>query len=829
MIPKKKILKFPINVKYIIISIVIGSVLSYLHLSILTKRYENIFSDFLVRIMAEPNKISDKIVYTLTDNEDLYNAQKYYNMGWPWKRAIYAKLLRFLNLCGAKSIVFDSIFTEKSPYSEEDDKIFSSEINRSKNIIFAILFYKKKLDSNKIDYNLLKNLHLNVSDTKNKVSSYDYISLPINTLLKSINYIGFINAKMDFDNTIRRTKLLIKYNNMVFPSLGLATILQAFPNKKMELKNDKLYYNNKLVPLNDNGELRIKYYGDSNIYDAFDHMNMIRIYDYINKLHKLYIDLALNPPIDYNKLFKNTNYIKEIRKRLIPYKPDLANEIDEIMLTDTPVEAFSNKIILIGAIADALYDLKPTPFNPQEAGIHVRASVINNFLNEDFFYEYDNPILSIILILFFAVLSSVAVFKLSPLISFSYLIIILGLMIGLPFVFIKYNLIINTLTIAISIIITFLSITIFKRVDDIKDKIYVELVDRSPIGIMVHSDGQILLSNKSANNIFYINNPNLIEGKGLQDLLEPNLKDSFIQSMNKVQAGKINHLFIAEYKVNTQDPIDQHILTFSTNFSYKGRESIQTIIQDITEQKMFEQLERKLNLALDRKNEELEAINNELQSFAHIVSHDLKAPLRAISSLVNWISADYTDKLDDNGREQIQLLLDKTKHMHKLIDGVLQYSRAGGLKKDITKIDLNELLQETINLLSPPNNVNIKIENKLPIIQCEKIKISQVFQNLLSNAIKFMDKPKGEIKINCENNSDKWKISVSDNGPGIEEKYFDKMFQIFNKLNTRKDVDSTGVGLSIVKKIIEQYGGKIWVESTLGIGTTFNFTIKNNL
>ncbi|MGE5445849.1 MAG: PAS domain S-box protein [Ignavibacteriales bacterium] len=241
-------------------------------------------------------------------------------------------------------------------------------------------------------------------------------------------------------------------------------------------------------------------------------------------------------------------------------------------------------------------------------------------------------------------------------------------------------------------------------------------------------------------------------------------------------------------------------------------------VRDVTERKMAE--ERQAQLL-----KELESANQELNDFAYIVSHDLKAPLRAIGSLANWILTDYADKFDKEGKEQMDLLLSRVKRMHDLIEGILQYSRAGRIREEKLEVNLNELVPGVIDMIAPPENVEIKIENELPTILCERIRIQQVFQNLLTNAIKFMDKPKGKIKIGCVEDNGYWRFSIADNGPGIEEKHFAKIFQIFQTLSPRDEFESTGIGLSVVKKIIEMYGGKVWVESKVGYGSTFFFTL----
>ncbi len=242
------------------------------------------------------------------------------------------------------------------------------------------------------------------------------------------------------------------------------------------------------------------------------------------------------------------------------------------------------------------------------------------------------------------------------------------------------------------------------------------------------------------------------------------------------------------------------------------------VATDITEAKRLAEKQEQLM-------EELESINKELNDFAYIVSHDLKAPLRAIGSLVNWLTTDYADKLGEEGNEMLQVLLGRTKRMHDLIEGVLQYSRIGRAKEHKTQVELDKLVPEIVEMIDPPKHIDVKIDRPLPIIIGETTRVQQVFQNLVSNAIKFMDKPQGLIHIGCERENGHWKFSVADNGPGIDERHFSKVFQIFQTLSPRDDFESTGIGLTIVKKIVEMYGGKVWLESKVGEGTTFYFTV----
>lgn len=245
-------------------------------------------------------------------------------------------------------------------------------------------------------------------------------------------------------------------------------------------------------------------------------------------------------------------------------------------------------------------------------------------------------------------------------------------------------------------------------------------------------------------------------------------------------------------------------------------------------------LERSILHAIERKRSEIRqaellaevaVTNQELNDFAYIISHDLKAPLRGISSLAGWLLQDYGDRLDDEGKEMLNLLSDRVRRMGDLIDGVLKYSRLGRLREDQREIDLQTLVLEIIDLIAPPSEITITIDTNLPIVQAEKTRMQQVFQNLISNAIKYMGKPAGEIWIGHTQKNGFWEFYVKDTGMGIEERHFNKIFHIFQTLNPPDQSDSTGVGLAIVKKIIEMYGGHISVTSELGVGSIFWFTI----
>jgi light-regulated signal transduction histidine kinase (bacteriophytochrome) len=233
----------------------------------------------------------------------------------------------------------------------------------------------------------------------------------------------------------------------------------------------------------------------------------------------------------------------------------------------------------------------------------------------------------------------------------------------------------------------------------------------------------------------------------------------------------------------------------------------------------------KLNTVFFAKtNVTLENRNRELDQFTYVVSHDLKAPLRAIANLSEWLEEDLEDKLTEDTKKQMDLLRGRVHRMEALINGLLQYSRVGRIKGDLQTVDVGALLAEVLDSLDPPSEFTIKIEGEMPTLVTEPLPLQQVFINLISNAIKHHHRSDGKIIISVKEQEKFYQFAVADDGPGIAPEYHQKIFGIFQTLTARDLQENTGIGLSIVKKIIEHQGGKIRVESTVGQGTTFYFT-----
>jgi PAS domain S-box-containing protein len=260
----------------------------------------------------------------------------------------------------------------------------------------------------------------------------------------------------------------------------------------------------------------------------------------------------------------------------------------------------------------------------------------------------------------------------------------------------------------------------------------------------------------------------------------------------------------------------------------KMRIAMINAMQDLTERKKAEQSLRESEEKYRTLAGELAASNAELEQFAYVASHDLQEPLRMVSSFLQLLQKKYHDQLDETAIQYITYAVDGSDRMKQLIMDLLEYSRVGTNEDKRVKADLNEVVSHVMDTFAgkiAETKAVIKIST-MPVLKVNKTQITQLIQNLVGNALKYNTSELPEVEVGCEEKPDMWQFWVRDNGIGIDPKFYEKVFIIFQRLHNKNQFSGTGIGLAICKKIVERHGGTIWIESVVGSGSTFFFTIK---
>jgi len=310
-----------------------------------------------------------------------------------------------------------------------------------------------------------------------------------------------------------------------------------------------------------------------------------------------------------------------------------------------------------------------------------------------------------------------------------------------------------------------------------------------------------------------------VRSKILSDSVRQTRTISFYLTTFSIVIGFLISLFLA-YRISTRIMAMVKMANtiaagnYEVHTADKGKDELSQLANSLNH--MAEVLSENIRL-LQRKNEELD-------QFAHIVSHDLKAPLRGIDNVITWIEEDHSSELPPKISEYIELIKGRLLRAENMIRGILLYARVGKQSLEREYINLNTLLHDVFENLVVRQGLRLEIQENMPEIYSERIPLQQVLANLISNAIKYHDKPNGYIKVFVKNFSDQYEFFVEDNGPGIAKTYHDKIFVIFQTLQERDSFESTGVGLAIVRKILDDRKQKITVTSEPGKGTTFAFT-----
>ncbi len=352
------------------------------------------------------------------------------------------------------------------------------------------------------------------------------------------------------------------------------------------------------------------------------------------------------------------------------------------------------------------------------------------------------------------------------------------------------------------------------------------VVEAAPSGmIMVDENGKIVLVNSQVERLFGYSREELV-GQSIELLVpaavrrkHPEHRSMFFADP-KARAMGIGRDLYGQRKDGTQIPVEIGLNPLMT----EGERFVLASIVDITERKRAEALLQDKMLELQRSNEDL-------QQFAYVCSHDLQEPLRVISNYTQLLAKRYTGRmLDESANEFIEFVVDATKRMQELINDLLLYSRVHTKAQEFKDTDCSSIVDMALaNLEIAIRESGAKVScGPLPTIKGDSSQLLQLFQNLISNAIKFRSNESPEIRISAKDNDISWTITIRDNGQGFDMKYASRIFIIFQRLHTKEMYPGSGIGLAICKKIVERHGGRIWVESLLGKGTEFNFTLPKS-
>ncbi|MFA5238512.1 MAG: PAS domain S-box protein, partial [Phycisphaerae bacterium] len=295
-------------------------------------------------------------------------------------------------------------------------------------------------------------------------------------------------------------------------------------------------------------------------------------------------------------------------------------------------------------------------------------------------------------------------------------------------------------------------------------------------------EGRLLSMSKGGQKILEIDDMALYLNCSFIDFWKGKEREDCLEAIAKAKKGRTG-VFYGYFETAKGTPKSWEVIVTPIKDSDGNINSLLAVSRDITERKKAEESIENLNKDLKSTVALLTQSNRQLREFAHLAAHDLKTPLRGISTLAQWLVNDYKDKFDDQGRRQVELLVERVGRMDELVNAILEYSTIGRNKHKEHPVDLNKLIGSVLVETKPPPNIKITINKNLPVVICKEAHLWQIFHRLLANAIRFMDKPEGHITIDYIDKGDLWEFSVSDNGMGIAPQHFEKIFQLFQVLN----------------------------------------------
>lgn len=339
--------------------------------------------------------------------------------------------------------------------------------------------------------------------------------------------------------------------------------------------------------------------------------------------------------------------------------------------------------------------------------------------------------------------------------------------------------------------------------------------------VIVDSEGHIQIVNGQAEVLFGYKRDEML-GQTVDMLVPEAIRDEHLGHRARYMANARTRPMGAglDLRARCKDGTELPVEISLSPLDLTGETLVISIIRDISERREWEG-------ALARRSAELEQSNAELQQFAYVASHDLQEPLRMVVSFLQLLKRRYEGKLDQEADEFIQFAVDGGLRMQQLIQDLLRYSRVGSRELTVELVDSAEVLDEAIVGLGPAiaDSKARVTRGDLPHVYADRVQLGQLFQNLVANAIKFHGAAAPRVELGAERASGAWIFSVKDNGIGIPPDQMDRIFRVFQRLHSQSEYPGSGIGLAICKRIVERHGGRIWMDSTPGTGTTFFFTI----